>query len=88
MNKQTLFNMISNNLSLFQAGILTELYEKPTYRSELASALQKDDPSTYRAALVLVEKGLIEKRYVPKKEGKGIKRSLFVMTDLGRELFQ
>ena len=88
MNKQTLFNMISNNLSLFQAGILTELYEKPTYRSELASALQKDDPSTYRAALVLVEKGLIEKRHAPKKAGRGTKRSLFVITDLGRELFQ
>ena len=88
MNKQTLLNMISNNLSLLQAGILTELYEKRSYRSELASALQKDDPSTYRAALVLVEKGLIEKRYAPKKAGKGTKRSLFVITDLGQELFQ
>jgi len=88
MNKQTLFNMINNNLSLFQAGILAELYEKRSYRSELASALQKNDSSTYRAALVLVEKGLIEKRYAPKKAGRGTKRSLFVITDLGRELFQ
>lgn len=39
-------------------------------RSELASALKKDDPSAYRAALALDDKGLIEKGMSPRRKGK------------------
>ena len=88
MNFQTLLNFRLEKLSLIQSLILIKLNDKPHYRSELARDLQTDDPSTYRIALVLIEKGLIEKRYSPKKAGKGTKRSLFVITDLGQELFQ
>jgi len=88
MNFQTLLNFRLEKLSLIQSLILIKLNDKPHYRSELARDLQTDDPSTYRAALVLIEKGLIEKRYSPKKTGKGTKRSLFVITGLGQELFQ
>lgn len=88
MNFETLLNFRLEKLSLIQSLILIKLNDKPHYRSELARDLQTDDPSTYRAALVLIEKGLIEKRYAPKKSGKGTKRSLFVITDSGKELFQ
>lgn len=77
-----------HGLSLLQAGILIRLYEGSAYRSDLARALEADDPTVNRAAMALVEKGLVAKRYVSKRAGRESQHALFQLTEDGIDIFR